>query len=65
MEKQERKKGDGQGVGGQSLVPIRDLGWEEAQEHLRGPLKLTVLAVGDMDPEVATSCSQAGCSVEG
>jgi hypothetical protein len=49
---------------GRSLRGDRDLGWGEAPEGIRGRFWLRFLALGDMDPEVVTSCSQAVLPVE-
>ena len=47
---------------GQSLGHARDL---ESEGGPRGFMGARLLAVGNMDPEVAISCSQAGLPVEG
>ena len=47
---------------GQSLRHARDLDLEQGPRRSMGA---RILAVENMDPEVATSCSQAGLPVEG
>lgn len=49
----------------QSLRGARDLGWAEVTQGLMGFGPAETRAVGDIDPEAATSSSQAGLPVEG
>jgi hypothetical protein len=41
----------------------KELGWEDTQESM-GVILAVIHSIGDMGPEEATSCSQAGTPVE-
>lgn len=60
------KRGERNGIGwqgGQSLEYVRDVVWGEDTEGLWGQLKLRVLGVKNMDPEMATCCIQTELSM--
>lgn len=48
-----------------SLGHVRDLGWGGRSRVSMGASLAETPSSGDIDPEVATFCSQAGLSVEG